>query len=70
MGISPYIGMPGCVNRMLAYDNLPKDRRQKMAYSHFSITPWDPADVQDHAKYTYGPDHPQAQGEFCCPLPP
>ena len=27
-------------------------------------------DIKNHALAAYGPDHPQAQGEFCCPLKP
>lgn len=52
------------------YDNLPKIERDKLKYGLFSYGPWNEKQVQRVAAITYGLDHPQANGEFLCPLKP
>lgn len=51
------------------FDNMPSSKREQLAYSVY----WNTSipiekEIQRAALQDFGPDHPQAQGEFCWPL--
>lgn len=48
------------------FDELPAKRRRE--YWDFNVENFKPKDIQKAAYDNYGPDHPQAQGEFLWPL--
>jgi len=63
--IGPYAGF-----YQIGYDLCAPRERRNIAYSVTCTHNESAADIQQQAMKDYGPDHPQAQGEFCCPLKP
>ena len=68
--INPYnLDTPHGYN-MQRFDSLPKEIRRQIANSANCQHNETPVDIQCSAQWYYDGNHPQAQGEFCCPLKP
>jgi len=63
-----YIGPLLEASRMRDYDNLPREARDELKYGLAPWWGWNKTNISESARSAYGEDHPQAQGEFCCPL--